>query len=1265
MIFAPKTSAILMASAAAICMSIGCAQNVGDIDRTQPNALSKQDFKGVWYYRQTVTDVPAQIDYAFIGYTSTLEKIRWEIRENYLIAYRAYELQPGTDNTAGPVDEGRTTVIEGAGDGLEPEYYKGQPIAAFRVIGHFDIQRSYNTATGEQSNVIVENYTDRNWDKRDYMRVDWSRNYVTELFFLTDMNSVSAVNYFVQEQEGGPDAFYKEKRTITREGKKRDEIAYFDFVNKLNLNPALRDCWYYNRNCIPGEVKLRHSFYRLENAQRDYEAVIYDDQMVNKFGYFRIDREVYDRREGFTDVKRINYAMRHDMWKNDYKRDAKGNYLLDQNERRIPTPMAEREPKPILYYLSPNFPKGVRPYAQSIADDWDRAFRRAAGAAKGVSAQAIADQYGKMFILCDNPTTEDQADSCDPRDAKARYIENGDGTYTYKPYTVRNGDLRYSVLWWVDKPQAAGPLGYGPPHADPETGEIVAGTAYVYGAGVDNYAQSGLDTVQMANGDFTKEELEMGIDVQDYLTKSLRPDIDPRARLSEQNFQDLKDIKIDKDIQSKLLSTRQFKKLKHINSLPRPDRFDGNVTKHMQAMQKFRNAGWDKRLIDNELLAGLSGGKHGDLSKLTEEQLQEALGGLNPLSMRQYLGRQQNFRDLASRKNIYLAEFADNAVVSTALRFKGEKDYDKVFNAIRGEIFRGVGAHEVGHSIGLRHNFQGSYDAINFFDEYWDLRKENIKRPQSLADIYSLNTLTEAQINGNMQGYQYSSIMDYHSRFNGDWAGIGKYDEAAILFAYTFGTYDDLDATYDGPAKQEEGYVEVFTELPQAGRAMVLRYDRRRSPTQRALLENNHYGTAVQTLGGPDQLKKRELMRYSKLRGQIDAFAPDRPAEVPYMFCSDELAGALVSCNRWDLGADPMEIVKTARDNYYTYYPLTHFRRNRTYFDPIGPLNRSYRAHLTFLTVYQQWLLGNQEVDDDILNTIYILAAGMGFNTMFKTMTMPRYGVYEKNNGALEWQSYTAETFNPSAVVIGKGEGRRVRSLFDANSGYFYFSRMLESGHFWDWLGALYVAIEPVARTVAVDTAADRQAFLVPFYLLFEDELTTLFNGQITDDLRGVGPRLINGKVVNPPAFTLGNGAGFDPATGTSTTAPDFTDGDPITVTANLTQERYAALYGVAFFNELYTQHFVDQSRVFKIGHKDQIEVTDPDYMLKTFTDPKTGITYGAIARRNGASPSLAVQLIDQANGLVASGADEFRIDNVVDTINMITTIIDVFGGAD
>ena len=60
----------------------------------------------------------------------------------------------------------------------------------------------------------------------------------------------------------------------------------------------------------------------------------------------------------------------------------------------------------------------------------------------------------------------------------------------------RNGDLRYSFMHWVDRPQVQGPLGYGPSSPDPETGEIISATAFIYGAALDTYAKFAMDSVR-------------------------------------------------------------------------------------------------------------------------------------------------------------------------------------------------------------------------------------------------------------------------------------------------------------------------------------------------------------------------------------------------------------------------------------------------------------------------------------------------------------------------------------------------------------------------------------------------------------------------------------------------------------------------------------------------------------------------------------------------------------------------------------------------
>src|SRR5262245_49427659 len=89
----------------------------------QPNALRKADFDGTWYYLQTVLDAPPTSASAFIGESSDLMKIKFDIQEGTLYARRAFEHIIGSEDNK---------TIEGAG-------YLGQPLAAWKITSHFDI----------------------------------------------------------------------------------------------------------------------------------------------------------------------------------------------------------------------------------------------------------------------------------------------------------------------------------------------------------------------------------------------------------------------------------------------------------------------------------------------------------------------------------------------------------------------------------------------------------------------------------------------------------------------------------------------------------------------------------------------------------------------------------------------------------------------------------------------------------------------------------------------------------------------------------------------------------------------------------------------------------------------------------------------------------------------------------------------------------------------------------------------------------------------
>ncbi|MBV9945671.1 MAG: hypothetical protein JOZ69_02360, partial [Myxococcales bacterium] len=157
-------------------LSVGCAQSRDPINRVQASALDKHFFVGAslsdprddpeFYMGHRIIDEPYGVGQGFWMFQSVgnLARIKFEIQEQMLVARLTYERVQDSDHHGS-----RTTN-------------NGQIVAEFAIQSHFDIKRDYNTQTGEQLNVIVENTTDRPWYERDYFRVDWSKNLGTDAY---------------------------------------------------------------------------------------------------------------------------------------------------------------------------------------------------------------------------------------------------------------------------------------------------------------------------------------------------------------------------------------------------------------------------------------------------------------------------------------------------------------------------------------------------------------------------------------------------------------------------------------------------------------------------------------------------------------------------------------------------------------------------------------------------------------------------------------------------------------------------------------------------------------------------------------------------------------------------------------------------------------------------------------------------------------------------------------------------------------------------
>jgi hypothetical protein len=1187
----------------------GCAQEVGEIDRTQPNLWPKAMFEDhAWYVRQTVTDVPATSAFSFVGETGTLEIIRWEIQQDYLVGYRAYERVPGTDSMADheAAKPGEQPVRDGFGEGRDPSIFKGNPIVAYPILNHIDVIRDYNPRTGEQTNIVREDSLDRPWFQRSFIRVDWSTNLVASFEFISSIASITPTNSgYVEENEGGPDAF---TQTLDGDG----EVEYFDFTERMFVVPEANGCvlsWNYQLgDCTGDEVKVRTSFMRVdEEREADYVPLAYDDRRQGEFGYFRIERPTYDRRRGTTWTGALQLITRHEIWQD--SRDEAGN----------PKPYIDRQLRPVVYTLSPNYPDSLAVITDTIVQDWDVILKETAAVARGQTLDELQvdleEQTGGECMFCLDRNEDNHA---------------------------RIGDLRYNFIYWVDHPQLAGPLGYGPSSPNPETGRIVAGMAYVYGASVDTQAEYAKDIVDLLNGDRTPDDfLEAEFVREDVLNR--RP---PLARAAREA---LADLAISDDPAS-LLSPGQRARFSSVQAAGLPPARRGF---DRARLEQIRGTAFERMLINDEVIMSRGGGEYLPNDPLSDEAIEK----LSPASWGTVdaLRGDQERRNKASKHCVWLSDFDDPAIVGLA---KGVKalglEGDALWQYLREDIYRGVMLHEIGHTVGLRHNFSGSADALNFHPEYWTLRSTNIlPNPQTVGDLLEMACEVESEDNaeacatqrdGRMVEYQYSSIMDYGARFNSDFQGLGHYDHAAIAAGYA-----DLVEVFGQEATSalspdDRQLVEIMADV--------------RVPLAGSLTEVVHYTRLPGMFGSVDALQDRQWIPRADYNAAREADLGTAPLRVPYIACYDEYVDATAYCHRWDQGADPFEISMQYINTYREYYPLVNLQRDRVGFNPGAVGDRmTSRYFLPLTNMYQQWLFSPG--GEALLSNYSQIGMLRGFSLMWDVMATPRYGSYVLQDDQYEWAGYNRA--EDADLYLPPGEGRREFSRFDPSAGYNLFQRVLESGYFYEQIGALMALTSNDASVLGIgqDVSADQLAYSIPYYLIFQEEIDELFASIISGDSAAYGPYLSGGRVIHKDLWLEGAGA-MPPIEAT------------IGVQTSWSARMYTMLYGTGLLRSNFDASFLQKAQIALVGASDPIDVA-PNYEEVRLTDPLSGRIYAAYRDPNG-NPNqfLGAKLLEKVQAMVDEldampqgdpNAPRLRslISNEIETIEMLRSLYNEF----
>ena len=306
--------------------SAGCAEERAAINRVQPNALAKSFFVGKdlqspdddeeFWFQTTLVDVgygAAQNGLFTSTYAQPLSRIKWQITENHLIARVTYE-----------------RINDSDGKGAGPKSNDGVIAAVYPIISHFDIRRDYNPTTGEESNVIVENGSDRPWNLREYFRVDWGTNLATDAYDFDTLSLLGLyggikyepLTYYINDPQD-PDAPHFDSGN-----------GYFDVTNKAFAKPGLIDLssfgWGIDSfpacyldadfaggtapygNCNPVELTLRQSFRKV--VDNDFEPKDWDGWRFQAYGAFYEDRYGYDRNYGMVDKKRYRMIDRYNIW---------------------------------------------------------------------------------------------------------------------------------------------------------------------------------------------------------------------------------------------------------------------------------------------------------------------------------------------------------------------------------------------------------------------------------------------------------------------------------------------------------------------------------------------------------------------------------------------------------------------------------------------------------------------------------------------------------------------------------------------------------------------------------------------------------------------------------------------------------------------------------------------------------------------------------------------------------------------------------------
>ncbi len=617
----------------------------------------------------------------------------------------------------------------------------------------------------------------------------------------------------------------------------------------------------------------------------------------------------------------------------------------------------------------------------------------------------------KVLVTCHNPVRSYDHAICGERGSSARV-----------------GDVRKNFMFFWPYESRAPWGGIANWNADPVTGQILGASATTMGRSAYRAAAQVRDIIMVANGELTIEDITGGVSAELY-QKKLREGDKPYAMTPQELQQRVASVDARAATATLgaqgLLETgaglspleRGIARVERINRTvagPAAVAQSDGTLRYEAVADKVRGSIFEAEMMSPGWLVDTLRVNPASFSGRMSDAVMEAaspLRGMDPGNVNVAMLRQTIDLGMQARGVCFLEQAAGDVgnldVQGVARWFKqkfndndlsnqypgesaeqiSKRRADAIYTYLWHETYKGIALHEVGHSLGMLHQFTSSYDATNFNPQYWQIRSQNGKasamrscngNPRT-GDTYAaaqdscmgpryLDPETDEELGRGAESrpginyYANTSTMEYQNERFFETVGLGSYDlmTMGVLYGRIVQTFDK-DVTPQGLLASNDGQdnfaVKNYTQLTEqnlniAGNAIFTPHYTEEARRMRlfddardcrpATQEEQALGAWRVVYGKVCQHAPRDYARWddmlngsvlSQQANVLNSFkirvrpGQDNSGNVRWPYRWGSSNNSYVHTNPGDAGADIYEaVVETIRKHKYNY-PFQYFRR--------------------------------------------------------------------------------------------------------------------------------------------------------------------------------------------------------------------------------------------------------------------------------------------------------------------------------------------------